>query len=120
MSVIVDDTTIMDCTNKSDAITAVMDLREGDRLSIGIHITAATGSNLLDLEESTDGINYAVVVSLTITDPGTTIWHVHPIFSRWQRVSYTPGTGAATFTVHINSRVDSVTTRGVGPVVSIS
>lgn len=110
----------MNCTNQTTALTAVIDLPETDRLSIGVHVAAASGSNLLDLYESTDGINYATVASLIITDPGTTIWHVSPVFSRWQKISYVPGSGAATFTVHINARVDDVGARGVGPDVALS
>ena len=115
MSVIVNDTVIMDYVSRNQASNVVLDLREADRLAIGIHVSAASGSSLLDLEESTDGVNYAIVASMTITDPGTSIWHVYPIFSRWQKISYTPGTGAASFVVHINSRVDNVGARGIGP-----
>jgi hypothetical protein len=105
-------------TDLSSGKIVVLDLRESDRLAVGIHIESATGTNLIDFEESVDGINYAHVCSLTITDPGTTIWHIHPVFSRWKKISYIPGTGGATFTVHIVSRVDSIGSRGVGPVVS--
>jgi type 1 fimbria pilin len=102
-------------TAQTTALTTLLDLREADRLSVGVHVSAASGSNLIDLEESVDGINFVVVASLNISDPGTTIWHVDPVFSRWKKISYTPGTGSATFTVHINSRVDNIGARGVGP-----
>lgn len=114
MGVIVDDTEVLNCVNQTQAISATLDLDEADKLSVGIHISAATGSNLIDFEESVDGINFAVVCSLTITDPGTTIWHVYPVFSRWKKITYTPGTGAATFTVHVNVRVDNIGASGDG------
>src|ERR1035441_3409214 len=108
MGVIVDDRSILNCVNQTIPLTATINLDEADKLSVGINVTACTGSNLLDFEESTDGTNFAVVASLTITEPGTTIWHVYPIFSRWKRVSFVPGTGSASFVVHINVRVDGL------------
>jgi hypothetical protein len=120
MGVLVSDVDIMNCTNQTEAISALINLDEADKLSVGIHISAATGTNLLDFEESVDGVNFVVVASLTITDPGDTIWHVYPIFSRWKKVSYTPGTGSATFTVHINVRVDSIGASGDGTHVDMT
>jgi hypothetical protein len=114
MSVIVFDENILACVDQTIATSAILDLRESDRVAIGVRVDSATGSSLLDLEESIDGVNYVVVASLTITAPSTTIWHIHPVFSRWKRVSYTPGAGVATFTVRATSRVENTPGRGVG------
>ena len=110
----------MDYVNQTQAVTAMLDLDEADKLSIGINVSAATGSNVLDFQESVDGTNFATVASLVITGPGTTIWHIYPIFSRWKRIFYVPGTGAATFTVHINVRVDNVGASGKGTHVEMA
>ena len=120
MGVIVNDTEILNCVNQTEKICALIDLDEADKLSVGINISAATGVNVLDFEESVDGVNFAVVASLTITEPGTTIWHVYPVFSRWKRVCYTPGTGSATFVVRVNVRVDNIGASGDGTHVEMT
>ena len=120
MGVIVSDIEIMNCVNQAQAICARINLDEADKLSVGINISACTGTNLFDFEESVDGVNFASVAALTVTEPGTTIWHVHPVFSRWKRICYTPGTGSATFTVHINVRVDNIGASGDGPIVTMT
>lgn len=104
MGNLVSDQQIINAVDRTTPISALLDLDEADILSVGINVSAATGSNLIDFEESVDGINFVSVVSLIITEPGTTIWHIHPVYSRFKKISYTPSSGSATFTVHVNIR----------------
>lgn len=112
MSNLVDARTIFDETNLSTSKSALLDLSEADLVSIGITVTACTGSNLLDLFESVDGINFVPVASLIITIPGTTIWHIYPVFSQFKKILYTPGTGSATFTVIVNIHNHTILSSG--------
>lgn len=112
MSRIVADIDIMQCVDRTTPQTAEINMDEVDVLSVGVTVTAATGSNLLELLESVDGKNFVPVASLVITVPVTIIWHIYPVFSHYKKITYTPGTGAATFTVHINSRNNTIPSRG--------
>ena len=114
MSCIVDNSTIFDVTNLSTNRSVLIDMSQIDTLSIGINVTASSGSNTLTCLESVDGLNFSPVAMLTITGTGTTIWHIGPCFSRYKKILYTAGTGSATFTVTINARNNSVNTAGVG------
>jgi hypothetical protein len=120
MSILISCEKVMDCVNQTQAISAILDMDEADKMSVGIHVSACSGSNLLDFEESTDGINFAQVCSLVITTTGTTIWHIWPVFSRWKRISYVPSTGSATFTVTVNVRNDGTQSTGDSPKIILS
>lgn len=112
MSRLIDAQQVFNETNLTTQKSVILDLGECDRLSVGITVSAATGSNLLDLYESVNGIDFVPVASLIITMTGTTIWHVHPVFSRWKKILYVPGSGSASFTVDINVRNDSLSGQG--------
>lgn len=114
MSGLIDATQIMNFTNAAVGHSVVLDLADCDLLSIAITVSSATGSNILSLGESVDGINFVEVATLTITTPGTTIWHVYPVFSQYKKILYTPGSGAASFTVRINIHTHTIETAGVG------
>lgn len=118
MSNITDGTQVFNRVNQSTPVSAIVNLANADVLSVGITVSAATGSNVLSLSESVDGINFAEVATLTITAPGTTIWHVYPIFSKFKKILYTPGSGAASFTVTLNVHNHSIPSTGdVTPIV---
>lgn len=117
MSRIVADVDIIKAVDLNTPLTATINMEEVDLLSVEINVSACTGSNLLELQESTSGINFVPVASLLIVAPTTIIWHIYPVFSRYKKLVYTPGTGSATFTVHINSRNHTI--QGVGGTTEI-
>ena len=114
MSCIVDNSTIFDEGPLSTNRSVLIDMSQIDTLSIGINVTASSGSNTLTCFESVDGLNFSPVANLVITMTGVTIWHIGPCFSRYKKILYTAGSGSATFTVTINARNNSVNTAGVG------
>lgn len=114
MSGLIDATQVMNFTNAATAHSVILDLADCDLLSVGITVTAASGSNTLSLDESVDGVNFVEVATLTITSPGTTIWHVYPVFSQYKKILYTPGSGAASFSVRLNIHTHTIETSGVG------
>lgn len=112
MSRIVDARRIFNETNLSTQKSVILDVGEADLLSIQIDVTTATGSNLLDLYESVNGDTFVPVASLIITIPGVTIWHVYPVFSRYKKILFVPGSGASTFTVDLNVHNHTIQSTG--------
>jgi hypothetical protein len=115
MSRIIDERVLFNEVNLAVEKSVIMDMSEIDFLSVAINITACTGSNVLDLLESLDGINFVPVASKIMTEPSLTIWHVYPVFSRYKKLHYVPGTGGATFTVQINARDTGIQSSGKTP-----
>jgi hypothetical protein len=114
MSGLTNNLNVMSFTSLATSQSVTMDLTDCDLFSAGINVAAATGSNTLTLQESTDGTNFVIVATLVITAPGTTIWHVDPVFSQFLKILYTPGSGAATFTVSLNCHCHTIETAGLG------
>lgn len=114
MSGLITNKKIFDETNLDIELSVILDLADCDLFSCGTTVTAATGSNTLSLLESVDGINFVPVAALIITAPGTTIWHVNPVFSQFKKILFTPGSGAASFTVTLNIHTHTIQTAGAG------
>lgn len=112
MSRIVDARRIFNETDLSTQKSVVLDVGEADLLSIQIDVIDATGSNLLDLYESVNGTSFVPVASLVITIPGTTIWHIYPVFSRYKKILFVPGSGSVSFTVDLNVHNHTIQSTG--------
>lgn len=123
MSAIVDNSQVENRTNQTVTRGTVLDLQDIDILSVSVtYAPVLTGTATIALYESVDGVNYVAISGLTVnvSAPGTTIWHVNPVFSRWLKVLYTATSGGVDYSVTINARNNSVLSNGVGIPVTVT
>lgn len=117
MSETVDASTVVSRTNQTVTRGTVLDLQDVDILSISVtYAPVLTGTATIALYESVDGTNYVAISGLTVavSAPGTTIWHVSPVYSKWLKILYTATTGGVTYSATISARNNSTISNGVG------
>ena len=110
MSLIADNSQIINFTNQLTTAGVVMDLSTIDLISISAtYAPVSAGTGTLAVYESVDGTNFVAVSGLTvnITTSGTTIWHIVPVISRYYKVLYTASSNGMNLTVNINARNNS-------------
>jgi hypothetical protein len=110
MSLIADNSQILNLVNQTTTTGVLMDLSTIDLISISSTYTpVGGGTGTLAVYESVDGQNFIAVSGLTtnITMSGTTIWHIVPVISRYYKVLYTATTFGMTLTININARNNS-------------
>lgn len=115
MSMIVDNSRVINKTNQTTTTGVVLDLSDIDRMSISATYTpVGGGTGTLAVYESVDGTNFVAVSGLTvsITMAGTTIWHLDPVLSRYYKILYTATTFGMTFSVTINARNNTALNNG--------
>lgn len=123
MSAIVNNATVESRTNQTVTRGTVMDMQDIDVLSVSVtYAPVLTGTATIALYESVDGTNYVAISGLTVavSAPGTTIWHVSPVYSKWVKVLYTPTTGGVDYSVTISARNNSTISNGVGIPVTVT
>lgn len=123
MSAIVDASQVESRTNQTVTRGTVLDLQDIDVISVSVtYAPVLTGTGTLALYESVDGTNYVAISGLTvaISAPGTTIWHVSPVYSKWMKILYTPTSGGVTYSATINARNNSTVSNGVGVPVTVT
>lgn len=116
MSAIVDNSTVVSRTNQTTNRGTVLDLQDVDVLSVSVtYAPVLTGTATIALYESVDGTNYVAISGLTVavSAPGTTIWHVSPVYSKWLKILYTATSGGVTYSATISARNNSVRSNGV-------
>lgn len=122
MSAIVQNGTVMTGTALAANKSAILDCQDLDVLSLQVVSTAQSGSNIIALYESVDGVNFVAMSGDTVTittSAVNVIWHTQPVFSRFVKVLFTAGSGATTFTVSMTARNNTVLTNGVTvPIIS--
>ena len=72
--------------------------------------TPTADSGTLALYESVDGMNYVAVsgLTVTITMPGSVLWKVSPVYSRFYKLLLSTTAGAMDVTTTINARNNTV------------
>lgn len=117
MSAIVDNSQVVNQTNQTIARGTVLDAQDLDILSVSVtYAPVLTGTATIALYESVDGTNYVAISGLTVavSAPGTTIWHVNPVFGKWIKILFTPTTGGVSYSATISARNNSTISNGVG------
>ena len=117
MSAIVDNSRVVANTNQTVTTGTVLDLQDIDIISVSVtYAPVLTGTATIALYESVDGENYVAITGQTVavSAPGTVIWHVSPVFSKWMKILFTPTTGGVTYAATISARNNSTISNGVG------
>lgn len=117
MSEIVDASRVVSRTNQTVTRGTVLDVQDIDVLSVSVtYAPVAAGTATIALYESVDGTNYVAISGLTVavSAPGTTIWHLSPVYSKWLKILYTATSGGVTYSATINARNNSTISNGVG------
>lgn len=117
MSAIVDNSQVVSRTNQTVARGTVLDMQDVDVLSVSVtYAPVLTGTATIALYESVDGVNYVAISGLTVavSAPGTTIWHLSPVYSKWLKILFTPTSGGVTYSATISARNNSTISNGVG------
>lgn len=123
MSALVSNAQILTGTLLAANKSAIIDCEDVDVLSIQVVSTAQTGSNIIALYESVDGVNYVAISGDTVTittTPTNTIWHLSPVYSKWVKVLFTAGSGSVTFAVSMSARNNSTTSSGFNVPVTLA
>lgn len=121
MSDIVDNSTVVSRTNQTTTRGTVLDLQDIDVFSVSVtYAPVAAGTATIALYESVDGTNYVAISGLTVavSAPGTTIWHLNPVFSKWLKILFTATSGGVTYSATIAARNNSTISNGVGVTVA--
>ena len=121
MSAIVDNSTVVSRTNQTTNRGTVLNVEDIDVLSVSVtYAPVSGGTATIALYESVDGANYVAISGLTVavSSPGTTIWHLSPVYSKYLKILYTATSGGVTYSATINARNNSVFSNGVGISVS--
>lgn len=117
MSAIVNNDRVVNQTNQTIARGTVLDVQDIDVLSVSVtYAPVLTGTATIALYESVDGVNYVAISGLTVavSAPGTTIWHISPVYSKWMKILFTPTSGGVTYAATISARNNSTVSNGVG------
>lgn len=115
MSATVDASQVESRTNQTVTRGTVLDLQDIDVISVSVtYAPVLTGTATIALYESVDGTNYVAISGLTVavSAPGTTIWHVNPVFSKWMKILFTPTSGGVDYSATISARNNSVNATG--------
>ena len=121
MSATVDNSQVENRTNQTVTRGTVLDLQDIDTISVSVtYAPVLTGTATIALYESVDGDNYVAISGLTVavSAPGTTIWHVSPVYSKWMKILFTPTSGGVTYSATISARNNSV--NSVGNIVPVT
>lgn len=114
MSMIVDNSRVINKTNQTTTTGVILDLSDIDKIAISSTYTpVGGGTGTLAVYESADGSNFVAVSGLTvaISASGTTIWHLEP-FSRYYKILYTATSNGMTFSVTISARNNTAVNNG--------
>ena len=123
MSAIVDNSRVVNQTNQTVTRGTVLDVQDIDVISVSVtYAPVLTGTATIALYESVDGVNYVALSGLTVavSAPGTTIWHISPVYSKWLKILFTPTSGGVDYSATINARNNSVISNGVGIPVTVT
>lgn len=110
MSAIVDNSQVEIRTNQTVARGTVLDLQGIDVIAVSVtYAPVLTGTATIALYESVDGTNYVAISGMTVavSAPGTVIWKISPVYSKWMKILFTPTTGGVSYAATISARNNS-------------
>lgn len=123
MSAIVDNSRVVANTNQTVMTGTVLDLQDIDLIAVSVtYAPVAAGTATIALYESVDGTNYVAISGMTVavSAPGTVIWKVSPVYSKWMKILFTPTSGGVTYSATISARNNSTISNGCGIPVTTS
>lgn len=115
MSEIVDNSRVVSNTNQTVMTATVLDVQDLDLIAVSVtYAPVLTGTATIALYESVDGTNYVAMSGLTVavSAPGTVIWKVSPVYSKWIKILFTPTSGGVTYAATIAARNNSTIMNG--------